>query len=132
MRLVDTDVLIDHFHGVTAATEYVSSALLEDGELFISIISIAEILTGIRQGEEDDTEALLALFSIVEADEAIARLAGKYLNEFQKSHALDLGDALIAASAKVLDAELVTRNARHYPMQDLALRVPYERGRKKR
>ena len=31
MRVVDTDILIDHFHNVNAATEFVARALLEDG-----------------------------------------------------------------------------------------------------
>lgn len=85
-----------------------------------------------RQGEEDATEALFALFTIVSADEMVARVAGNYLNQFGKSFALDLGDALIAATAKVYDAELITRNVRHYPMKDLTVRIPYERGRKKK
>lgn len=132
MRVVDTDILIDHFHNVAAATELVAQTLLEDGQILISIISVAEILAGVRQGEEDATEALFALFTIVPADEKVARSAGKYLNEFGKLFAVDLGDALIAATAKVYGAELITRNARHYPMKDIAVRMPYQRGKKKR
>lgn len=131
MRVVDTDILIDHFHGVRAATEFVAQTLLEDGELLISIVSVTEILAGMRQNEQNDTEALFALFSILPADETIARVAGNYLNQFGKTHAVDLGDALIAATAKVFGAELVTRNERHYPMKDISVRVPYARGRKK-
>lgn len=131
MRVVDTDILIDHFHGVRAATEFVAQTLLEDGEVLISIVSVTEILAGMRQNEQDDTEALFALFSILPADETIARVAGGYLNQFGKSHAMDLGDALIAATAKVFGAELATRNERHYPMKDISVRVPYTRGRKK-
>lgn len=131
MRLIDTDVLIDHFHGVEAATGYIANALLADGELFISIVSVTEVLAGMRPGEEADTEELFALFTVQSADEAVARAAGMYLNQFAHSHRLDLGDGLIAATAKVLGAELITRNVKHYPMADILIRVPYERGRKK-
>lgn len=110
MLLVDTDVLIDHFHGVNAATEFVARSLLQDGELLISIISVTKILAGMRQNEQDDTEALFALFSILPADEPIARVAGSYLNQFGKSHAIDLGDALIATTAKVFGAERATND----------------------
>ena len=130
MRLVDTDILIDHFHGVNAATEFVAQCLLDDGELLISIVSVTEILAGMRQEEQEQTEELLALFTIVAADETIARIAGSYLNQF-KARAMDLGDALIAATAKQFNAELVTRNERHYPMQDISIHVPYMRGRKR-
>lgn len=131
MRLVDTDILIDHFHNVKAATEYIAQALLEEGQALISAISVAEILAGMRAGEEGDTEALFAFFTIVPADEMVARIAGNYLNQFGKSFALDLGDALIAATAKIYQAELITRNVRHYPMKDTKVRVPYERGKKR-
>lgn len=132
MRLIDTDILIDHFHNVAAATEFVARILLEDGQVLISIVSVIEILAGMQQGEEDDTEALFALFTIVTADEPVARIAGRYLNQFGKSSAMDLGDAVIAATAEVYDAELITRNVRHYPMHDIVVRAPYERGSRKR
>ncbi|MBI3742172.1 MAG: type II toxin-antitoxin system VapC family toxin [Chloroflexi bacterium] len=132
MQLIDTDVLIDHFHGVPAATNYIAEALLADGELFISVVSVTEVLAGMRAGEETSTEELFALFTIRPADESVARIAGKYLNQFADTHRLDLGDGLIAATAKLLGADLVTRNMKHYPMTDVTVRVPYERGRKKK
>ncbi len=64
MRVIDTDVLIDHFHDVQAATDYIANALLSDGELFISTVSVAEILAGMRAGEEERTEELFTLFTI--------------------------------------------------------------------
>lgn len=132
MQLIDTDVLIDHFHGVQAATEYIANALITEGELFISIVSVTEILAGRRKGEETATEELLALFTIQPADANVARVAGEYLNQFAKLHQLDLGDGLIAATAKTLCAEIVTHNSKHYPMTDVVVRVPYERGRKRK
>lgn len=130
MQLIDTDVLIDHFHNVKAATDYIANALLADGELFISSVSVAEILAGMRPGEETHTEALFDLFTIHPADESVARVAGAYLNQFANTHRLDLGDGLIAATAKILGAELITRNTKHYPMTDIVIRLPYERGRR--
>jgi len=130
VRLIDTDVLIDHFHNVSAATDYIASALLSDGELFISSVSVAEVLAGMRPGEEAETEALFALFSIRPADEPVARAAGAYLNQFARASQLDLGDALIAATAKILSTELITRNVKHYPMKDIVVRAPYARGRR--
>lgn len=43
---------------------------------------------------------------------------------------MELADALIAATAHVLGAELVTRNVQDYPMQDVTVIVAYERGKK--
>lgn len=126
--VIDTDILIDHFHG-HAATNFVRQALLAPEPTYISIASVAEILAGMRPGEEEATEALLSLFRVYPADEAVARVAGTYLNQYAKSHRLDLGDALIAASACMTGGDLYTRNSHHYPMPDITIRIPYERGR---
>jgi predicted nucleic acid-binding protein len=56
----------------------------------------------------------------VPIDSDTGRLAGNYLRTYRKSHALALGDALIAAAAAVNHAELWTRNRKHYPMKDLS------------
>jgi len=127
--VIDTDILIDHFHGNAAATVFIEEALIAGSELFISVATVAEILAGMRPGEEEDTEALLSLFSVCPADEPLARMAGAYLNQYAASHGLDLGDALIAATARASASELYTRNLRHYPMDDIVVKAPYERGR---
>jgi predicted nucleic acid-binding protein len=126
--VIDTDILIDHFHGHAAATTLIEDALLAGQPVFISIAAVAEILAGMRPSEEEDTEALLSLFSIFPADETLARIAGAYLNQYAASHGLDLGDAFTAATAKLTASELYTRNVRHYPMNDIIVKAPYERG----
>lgn len=129
MIVIDTDILIDHFHGNAAATVFIEDALMTGQRLYISVATVAEILAGMRPGEEEDTEALLSLFNVCPADEPLARIAGAYLNQYAVSHKLDLGDALTAATAQVTGSELRTRNLRHYPMSDIVVKVPYERGR---
>jgi hypothetical protein len=55
----------------------------------------------------------------VPADAAVGRRAGEYLRRYRKSHSVELGDALIAATAVVSGAMLWTRNRKHYPMTEL-------------
>lgn len=128
MKVIDTDVLIDHFHGNRHATDLVRNWLLAGETLHISVVTVTEILAGMRAGEETDTEALLSLFAVQAMDEPLARVAGAYLNQFGRTHRVDLGDAVVAATARTLAAPLVTRNRRHYPMADVEVIVPYERG----
>jgi predicted nucleic acid-binding protein len=47
------------------------------------------------------------------------------MRKFRKSHALSIGDAVIAATAKEMGMKLVTRNIRHYPMKDVDISKPY-------
>jgi predicted nucleic acid-binding protein len=129
MRLIDTDIAIDHFHGHRETLEYFAQTLIEGEILAMSVVGLTEILTGMRPGEQERTEKLFSLFAIIDVDEQIARKAGEYLNQYRKSHGMELADALIAATAFVAGAELVTRNVDDYPMSDVKVVVPYERGK---
>jgi predicted nucleic acid-binding protein len=128
MKLIDTDVLIDHFHGVQAALNYLTQQVAQGETLALSVVTIAEFSGGMRPGEESKTERLLSLFAVLDVDEATARQAGLYLRQFRQSHGLELGDALIAASATLSGAEIVTRNQKHYPMPEVSVLIPYARG----
>ncbi|MFZ5905660.1 MAG: type II toxin-antitoxin system VapC family toxin [Chloroflexota bacterium] len=130
MKLIDTDIAIDHFHGHRAALEYFTLMLLDGEVLAMSVVSLAEILAGMRAGEQERTEKLFNLFTIIDVDEHIARVAGEYLNEYRHKYQIELADALIAATASVVGAELVTRNVKHYPMGELTIVAPYEHGAK--
>jgi hypothetical protein len=128
MNLVDTDVAIDHFHGNRAARNFFEQALASGEPLFISVVTLTELLAGMRPNEEKLTEKLLSLFTLVEADDAIGRKAGEYLRKYSRTRHLDLGNALVAATAFVTGAQLVTRNLKHYPMTDIRTLAPYARG----
>ncbi|GIL15010.1 MAG: twitching motility protein PilT [Chloroflexota bacterium] len=129
MKIIDTDIAIDHFHGHRAALDYFAENIAVGQVLAVSVVTLAEFLGGMREGEQKRTERLLHLFTILDAHQDIARRAAFYLRQFRSSHRLELGDALIAATAAYHNAELVTRNRKHYPMQDIAIVTPYERGK---
>ena len=63
--------------------------------------------------------ALFQALTCVPIDAAIGRQVGEYLRQFHKSHSLELGDVLIAASASTHRATLWTRNRKHYPVAGL-------------
>lgn len=129
MKLIDTDILIDHFHGHRAALDFIAQQLVAGETLAISVVTVTEFSGGMRPGEETRTERLLSLLAVLNIDESIARQAGRYLRQYRRSHRLELGDALIAATAQQAGAGLVTRNIKHYPMPDITILIPYERGR---
>jgi hypothetical protein len=63
----------------------------------------------------------------VPVDEVIARLAGSLAAAYRRSHSgIDAIDYLIAATATVVGAELLTTNVRHFPMIS-GLTPPYGR-----
>jgi predicted nucleic acid-binding protein len=90
-----------------------------DALVLFSAVSAAELWAGARASEHDVIEAMFGALICVPADGAVGRRAGEYLQRYRKSHAVELGDALIAASAVASGAKLWTRNRKHYPMPEL-------------
>lgn len=118
--LIDSDVLIEVSRQRDAAILARWREVAESGALAaVSPVTIAELWHGVRDKERPDLELLLAMLLCLPADAAIGRKAGAYLQEFQPSHGLEIGDALIAATASVHTLPLWTRNRRHFPMPDL-------------
>lgn len=128
MILLDTDILIDHFHGHQAALDFIAQQLSAGETVAISVVTVTEFSGGMRPGEAERTRRLLSLFTVLPIDETVAQQAGAYLRAFRRSHRLELGDALIAATAHHHQATLHTRNLKHYPMADITVTAPYQRG----
>ena len=123
--LLDSDILIDHLRKEQKALEYLQREIDAGSLLFISVISRTEILSGARKGEEETIRSLFDLSMPVDVDVAIADRAGEYLKKYTKSHSITIGDAVIAATAREMGGDLVTRNLKHYPMKDIRIIKPY-------
>lgn len=116
MILVDTDVLIAHLRGLAPARDWLLEAR-QQGPLAISVVSIAEIVGGMRSAERREAWLLLASFRAEPATELIARRAGDFRRQYRRSHSgIGLGDYLIAATADVKGYQPATLNVRHFPM----------------
>jgi predicted nucleic acid-binding protein len=77
-----------------------------------------------REGEESRRLAqFLGAFEIIPLDAEVARQGGLYRRDYGPGHGLTLADALIAATATLHQAQLVTLNARRFPMVEVE--VPY-------
>jgi predicted nucleic acid-binding protein len=123
--LIDSDVLIDLLRKIASARAFFDAEIKVGSGLFCSVISRTEILAGIRQGEEDAIRALFSIVTPVDVDIAIADRAGEFLRKYAKSHAVGIGDALIAGTAHEMKLVLITRNVKHYPMKGMQIVKPY-------
>ncbi len=125
--LVDSDVLIAHLRGVAAARDWLVG-VRKSGRLAISVVSIAELVGGMRTVERREVWRLLASFRVEPATEIIARRAGDMMRRYRRSHnKIGLGDYLVAATADVKGLELATLNVRHFPMFE-GLQPPFAVG----
>ena len=122
--LLDTTVLVDYLRDKNVSVKYLEGMGAED-HLLISAVTVAELYAGVRGVKElAKLESLLSAFDIVPVDRAIAAKGGLYRRDYGPGHGTGLADALIAASAAVRLATLVTLNKRHFVMLD-KVTVPY-------
>jgi predicted nucleic acid-binding protein len=120
--LVDSDVLIEIFRArnqdILLRWEELSHS---DSMILYSPVSEAEIWAGAWPREHDAINQLFQRLICAAIDRETGRVAGDYLRQYQKSHGLELGDALIASTALLNRAQLWTRNRKHYLMKELSL-----------
>lgn len=114
--LIDTSILIDYLRGDERAASFLH-AERQMAALHASEITRLEVLAGMRPKEEPGTRLLLSTLVWHPVDEAIAEAAGALGRQWLASHGgIDSADLAIAATALALDAKLMTRNVRHFPM----------------
>lgn len=113
MMLVDTDVLIWHLRGYPQATRQLD----ELGALTLSAVSYLEVLQGMRNKAE-----LLAVKKMLDkrsarllpVTEAITLRATELMESLTLSHGLQMGDAIIAATAIDHQLPVLTANVKHF------------------
>lgn len=122
-ELFDSSALIAHLRGEDRITERLLNVPIADR--LTSVLTRVEIEGGMRSGERADVAALFGAVTVLPVTDAAVRRAAQLMRRFRRSHSgIDLVDYVIAATAELHDAELVTFNVRHFPMLE-RLEPPY-------
>ncbi len=117
MKLLDTSVAIDHVRGARRAVDLLHRLIDEEQPVLASEVVRFELLAGVRDAELEALERFFSALSWVPVGEEITRTAGSLARRHRSaSSGIDDADYLIAATALVLDADLLTTNVRHFPM----------------
>ena len=123
--LIDTDVLIDYLCDQAEAVSYPEN-LIE--QMLISAVNVAELYAGVREGPERIAlDSFVRAFEVVPVDNGVAVKGGLFRRDYAKSHRIELPDALVAATAEMKHAQLVTLNKKHFPMLSNVI-VPYRKA----
>lgn len=122
--LLDSDVLIDYLRQRPLAVAYLRALPTVP---LLSVVVVAELFSGVRDGQErTQLEAFIRASRIVPVDEQIAIQAGLLRRQYRLSHRPELPDMLIAATALMHNATLVTLNSKHFSMLSDVI-VPYQK-----
>ena len=113
--IVDTDIFIDHFRGIQAATSYLQS--IPVSLRATTDVNAMELFRGTSNRHELEMitqflnrNSFIRLPIIATA----SRRAVELLKQYSLSHGLSMPDALIAAVVLDLGASLITGNLRHF------------------
>lgn len=124
MYLIDTNVLIYAFLG----KEPYSSLLINwtvNQQLALSVVPVSEFLVGADQEETERLELFMEYVKIIPIELSIAKTAAKYRKQYARKKKIPyLLDCYLAATAKVYELKLVTRNKKDFPMKDITIIDP--------
>ena len=121
--IFDTDILIWVERGNQKAAHFINAA----GERYLSILTFMELLQGARTQKEiqrikDFVSSLN--FQLLPLTENIGHRASIYIEEYTVSRGIQVGDALIAATAIEHNLVLATGNQKHFKaIRDLKLKL---------
>ncbi len=115
LRVLDTDVCIDHFRGLAAATAYILA--LPVAERATTDVTVMELYQGAANREQ-----LTTIGKFLECHHvtrlpvvtAASQRAVALLHDYGLAHGLRIPDALIAAIVLEGDSTLVTSNLHHF------------------
>ena len=123
--VLDTDIFIDLLRGFEKAKKYFEELNKEDSIVYYSAVTEVELISGKECNKiEKKAEILkiLANFNKVFVSNEIAVKAG----DFSRVYNVETADAIIAATAFLMKANLVTRDVSDYKkIKEITLKVPY-------
>jgi tRNA(fMet)-specific endonuclease VapC len=118
--LLDTTVLIDLSREPELVFPALRGLIVSGGTLGVCAISVAEFFAGVPRGERHYLEDRIADFEYWDISWEAAVLAGMYRFDFARQGiAIQITDALMAATAVTMNATLVTNNVKDFPMAGL-------------
>ena len=119
-RLLDSVILIDHLNGIEKATQFILE--LDPRRTSISVITRAEIITGIKEDDQSEIIYLLDQYKLLIIDKSIADLAAT----LRRTNSWKLPDAFQAALAQYHKVKLCTRNTKDFnPQRHEFVEIPY-------
>jgi predicted nucleic acid-binding protein len=118
--LLDTSVLIDVLRSRRRRRELLAQLARSGHSLATSALNVAEVFSGMRPEEQNQTEAFLEALDCYPISRMAGQLAGTLKNKWaRKGRTLTLADAIVAAIAMENDCTLMTDNHKDFPMPEL-------------
>jgi predicted nucleic acid-binding protein len=124
---LDSDVIIWLLRGDRKARELFQTLRDDDDvDLCTGAMQRAEIVFFMRPDERNVTIEFLSLIHTEPLTEGIVDLGGTFFRRWRPSHAIDMNDALLAATAASTGGKILTLNMKDFPMPDIVVERAWE------
>lgn len=119
--LLDSNILIACFEAEPAATSFVLANHEQWQPMFVSIISVTEVLSLKTLSEEEiqRVKDFLDEFVVLPFDRRVAETAGM----FRRAYRLSLPDAVLAATAQLHNLPFITRDKMFSKIAEITVRT---------
>lgn len=123
MKIVlDSDVLIEVLRARDRALLVKWSVLASsEDDILFSPLSAAKIWPRVQPKEHAALSRLFRTLVCAPIDYKVGHLAGELFRQYNKSHGVEMPDAVTAAIAIQNQAALWTKSRKHFPMAELTL-----------
>ncbi len=123
---IDASVLVDHLRNHTPAVDLIDRLITQDAQFVSSFVIRAEVLAGMRRGEEDRTMKLLGLVEWELVGEPESDAAGALGRRYVPANVgIDTPDLFLAEVANRHGAEVLTMNVKHFREMFPEIQEPY-------
>jgi hypothetical protein len=116
---VDSDILIWHLRGDPNARGFFEARIEEGSELWIGALQRAEVTFFMREREVPHTLHFLSHFKTAPVTQDVVDDGATLYRHWNRSHGVDVNDAILAATVMARGGRIFTLNLKHYPMPDL-------------
>lgn len=121
LYIPDTNILVYALGKKAPYSDWLNERISKN-ELAISVISVAEFLSGSNDLDGFTFKQFVQNFDVLSIDSVVAQIAGGYRKTYlEKTKKVWLTDCLIAATCKVSGATLATNNKSDFPMKDIQI-----------
>lgn len=120
--VLDSNFIIRASYQHTAEHDFLIKIIDADSQLYVPTVVVAEALTKANQAEQEQLEALLAIAMVKNCDLVIAKKAAELRALSLKKRKVYLLDCIIAATAELEEAVLVSNNVADYKSLPIKIR----------
>ncbi|MDO8671148.1 MAG: type II toxin-antitoxin system VapC family toxin [Dehalococcoidia bacterium] len=118
--LLDSDAVIDYLRGIERSRALIQELYDRGERLCTCSVVIAEVYAGMKPDHMEVAEELLLGLTFLPTSLEAARQAGQWRYAYdRRGISLSTADVLIAATARLHQAAVITGNGSHYPMPEV-------------